>query len=301
MELFIFLAVIVAVGSTCVFIVKEKQARPVEFFGKFSFVATAGLGFKLPWPLMVAREPIGLQLREVKDRVSVKSSDNAFIFLPISVQFKVVENKVYEAYYILDNPVAQIQSYVTNVIRTEAKSLTLEEMYGQKDVLENAIASELRAKMMSFGFEIENVLVDEPTLSPDLEKSYNDVIASERDKDAAKNRAEARRIELVGVAQAEGESLEIKARAMAKQRDIWADGCKGAFEQLREAMPGVSESEILDFLGAIDTREAIRDASANPGNVIVTSLPDSKSGQSYAEMSALIKTLTKSQQGGTNE
>lgn len=72
---------------TSFFVVKQKTARIVEFLGKYSYTATAGLNFKLPFPLMIVSEPISLQLHQMKEEVAVKTNDNAFITFPISVQY----------------------------------------------------------------------------------------------------------------------------------------------------------------------------------------------------------------------
>lgn len=37
--------------STTIFVVKQKTAAIVEVFGKFQSAKTAGLNFKLPWPI----------------------------------------------------------------------------------------------------------------------------------------------------------------------------------------------------------------------------------------------------------
>ena len=45
-----------------------------------------------------------------------KTKDNVFVKIPVSVQYHVIPDKVYEAFYKLANPKQQISSYVFNVI-----------------------------------------------------------------------------------------------------------------------------------------------------------------------------------------
>ncbi len=48
--------------------------------------------------------------------METKTKDNVFVTIPISVQNRVRPEKVYDAYYKLSDPVAQIKSYVEQVI-----------------------------------------------------------------------------------------------------------------------------------------------------------------------------------------
>lgn len=286
--------IIVPIVYSCFFMVKEKTVVPVEMFGKFAFMATPGLNIKMPWPVMQTRTPLSMQIIQFKERVSVKSQDNAFVSMPIAVQYHVHVSRLYEAYYSLDNPKEQISQYITNVIRSDAKVLTLDDLYGQKDVIEKSVKATLDNQMRDFGYEIRSVLVDEPELSDVLQASYNDVIASERRKEAAINDADAKRILMEGEATAEGESLVIKARKYKEQRELLADGAKEAFDTLRDAIPGVTDDRLLGYLEGIDAREAMQNAASNPATVIITGNGvgnQSSQGLQLSDVAALISSL----------
>lgn len=292
--LLILSILIVPVAYSCFFMVKEKTVVPVEMFGKFSFMATAGLNVKLPWPIMSTRSPMSLQVIQIKDRVSVKSSDNAFVSMPFSVQYHVHEGRLYEAYYSLDNPKQQITQYITNVIRSGARDLNLDELFGQKTTIEDSVKETLEVQMREFGFQIRNVLVDEPELSEDLQRAYNDVKASERRKEAASNDAVAKRTLMEGEAAAEGESLVIKAKKYQEQRDLLATGAKEAFDTLRAAIPGVTDNRLLTYLEGIDAREAMQNAASNPATIIITGngVGDSTSqNEAFAEIVSMLTAL----------
>ncbi len=279
----IFLVVLIAfVAWTSFFVVKQKTATVVEFFGKFSFIAKAGLNFKLPLPLMKISEPISLQLHQMKEEVSVKTKDNAFVTFPISVQYQVIESRIREAYYELASPVQQISSYVLNVVRSETALLSMDELYTKKEEIATAVKLELRAKMSRFGFEIVTVLVDEPMPSKEVRIAFNRVIAAERERESAVNEAEAIRILKVGEARAQAESLELIASAYVKQRQIYAQGAKEAMEELAAALPTLSAQEVLQYLADMDHRDMLREASKGPGTILIPQINTTNIGETMA-------------------
>ena len=279
----IFLVVLIAfVAWTSFFVVKQKTATVVEFFGKFSFIAKAGLNFKLPLPLMKISEPISLQLHQMKEEVSVKTKDNAFVTFPISVQYQVIESRIREAYYELASPVQQISSYVLNVVRSETALLSMDELYTKKEEIATAVKLELRAKMARFGFEIVTVLVDEPMPSKEVRVAFNRVIAAERERESAVNEAEAIRILKVGEARAQAESLELIASAYVKQRQIYAQGAKEAMEELAAALPTLSAQEVLQYLADMDHRDMLREASKGQGTILIPQINTTNIGETMA-------------------
>lgn len=252
-------------------ITRQKTAKVVEIFGRFSSAKRAGLSFKLPWPIAVVRDTIYLNIQELSGDVGVKSSDNAFLSVPWKVQFKVIPEKIQEAYYELDEPRMQMESYIVNTLRSKATEMTMDELFQSNDSFEKAINMTLKETFEKYGYEIVNVLVDDPQPSDDLKIAFDKVLASKRDKEAAQNRAEAKRIEMVGEAKAEGESLEIKARSFKIFRSEIAEGNTDAINKFLEGddTKTLSPRDVLEFFEGVDLRDAIRDASKNPGNVVV--------------------------------
>lgn len=253
--------------TTCIFIVRQQTVRVIETFGKFSRTAQAGLGFKLPWPIQVARGDFSLQILEISEDVNVKSSDNAFVSVPIRVQYKVNDAQADRAFYLLSEPEEQIRSYVVNQVRSTASSLTFENLFRSRDDFEKAVQETLTDRMSDFGYIIENVLVDDPQPSADLRQAFDRVIAAQRLKEAAENEGEAKRILSVAEANAEGEALEIKANAYARFRNIVADGNAEALDKFC-ATTGLKSQDGLDFFISINEMEAVRDAASNGGRVV---------------------------------
>ena len=282
--------------SSSVLVVKQKTAAIVEVFGRFHTVKMPGLRLKAPWPIAVERRTqsghrVNLRLRELKEHVSVKTRDNAFVSFPVAVQYRVMESRIKEAFYELDDAEAQIVSFVLNVVRTEGAKLSLEQLYTAKAHVELAVKAELEERMWSYGYEIVNVLVDEPQPSQDVQNAFNRVIAAQREMEAAKNEAEAQRIRLVGVAEAEKTSKRLQGEGIAAQRLAIAEGYHEAMDMLKEAMPGSREETILAMLMMTNHWDTIRDAASGRGNIIMVNGSGEQATQDIARLAAAFGAL----------
>ena len=266
-----------ALLSTTIVITRQQHVRMIETFGKFSHVASAGLSFKLPWPIQMSTTDFSLKLLEIAEEVNVKSSDDAFLCVPIRVQFCVEANNAKDAFYKLDNPYDQIRSYVVNQVRATASGMTFNELFQARTTFEEGVEATLKGRMAEFGFNIENVLVDDPQPSDDLRKAFDRVISSKRLKEAAVNEGEAARTLAVAKATAEGESLKIKGVAYAEFRKTVAEGNADALEAF-SGKTGLTAVAGLEFFTSINEMEAVRDAAdAGAQIVFVTGSASAKS------------------------
>uniref|UniRef100_A0A7S4E3K8 Band 7 domain-containing protein n=1 Tax=Pelagomonas calceolata TaxID=35677 RepID=A0A7S4E3K8_9STRA len=119
-----------------------------------------------------------------------KTSDNVFLNVIISVQYKVKEEYVYEAFYVLNDPSEQIKSYVYDVVRSTLPLLTLDKAFESKEMVAQSVKRELSGVMSEYGFVIHNALVTD--ISPDgrVKTAMNEINASKRLKEAAFEKAE---------------------------------------------------------------------------------------------------------------
>ena len=283
--LFLF-AIWVFISS--VFTVSQKTVEIVEIFGKFYAAKAPGLQLKWFWPIASRAGVVNMRIREFKDTVGVKTSDNAFLTFPVAVQFQVLDKKVKAAFYELDNAEGQISSFVLNVVRSKAAGMPMNDLFRNREDIASSVKSELSERMSQYGYEIITVLVDEPQPSAEVQAAFNRVISASREKEAAANEAEAARILMVGEAKAEAESLELKATAYVNQRKIMAEGIKDSMAELRSGLKDVSDREILNYFSGIDLRDTIRDASKN-GSVII--IPAEMGSSHLSKTVGLIKAL----------
>lgn len=263
----VLIVVAVTILASTIVITRQQNVRLIETFGRFSSIRSAGLSFKLPWPIQIAGQNFSLQIQEIAEDVNVKSKDNAFVSVPIRVQYRVNEDSAQDAFYKLSNAADQIRSYVVNQVRSTASGMSFNDLFQSRNTFENDVASTLTERMGEFGFRIENVLVDDPQPSDELRRAFDRVISAERLKEAAVNEGEAKRTLQVAAANAEGEALKIKGAAFASFRKTVAEGNAEALQSFA-GTTGLSPADGLAFFVSINEMEAVRDAAQAGGRIV---------------------------------
>lgn len=268
------------------FVVRGKTGAILETFGKpHARARLPGLHFKLPWPITSVVDRVNLQLQEIKADVSIKTKDNAFMSLPVKVQYRASDDPegAVKAHYELEKPEEQISSYVLNNVRQTASGMSMIDLYANRDSMEQQVQSTLSERFARYGYIIENVLVDEPQPSEEVENAFNRVIASERLKEAAMNEAEAERIKLVGAAKAEAESKKLQGEGMAQMREAVAKGLEEAMKTMEKA--GLKPHEAMAFLNETNRLDTITTAAAH-GNMVIVDTRNGNFGETIAAVKA---------------
>ena len=166
------------------FIVKQQSAAIIERFGKFQSIRHSGLQLKIPLIDRVAGR-LSLKIQQLDVIVETKTLDDVFVRLKISVQYKVVKEKVYEAFYKLDYPHEQITSYVFDVVRAEVPKMKLDDVFVKKDDIAIAVKTELNEAMMDYGYDIIKTLVTDIDPDAQVKEAMNRINASEREKNSS--------------------------------------------------------------------------------------------------------------------
>jgi regulator of protease activity HflC (stomatin/prohibitin superfamily) len=166
------------------FTVKQQTSVVVERFGKFMSVRNSGLQLKIPLIDRIAGR-VNLRIQQLDVMIETKTKDNVFIKMKVSVQFKVIQEHVYEAFYKLEYPHDQITAYVFDVVRAEVPKLILDDVFERKDDIAIGVKRELNEAMMTYGYDIINTLVTD--IDPDIQvkNAMNRINAADREKTAA--------------------------------------------------------------------------------------------------------------------
>ena len=236
--LFVFLLVFILVLS--IFTVKQQSAALIERFGKFNSVRHSGLHFRIPLVDKIAGK-ISLKIQQLDVIVETKTKDDVFVKLKVSVQYKVISKKVYEAFYKLDYPHDQITSYVFDVIRAEVPKMKLDDVFERKNDVAIAVKSELNDSMIEYGYDIIKTLVTDIDPDSQVKNAMNRINAAEREKVAAQYEGDAARILIVEKAKAEAESKRLQGLGIADQRREIARGLEESVEVLNKV--GINSQE----------------------------------------------------------
>jgi regulator of protease activity HflC (stomatin/prohibitin superfamily) len=240
-----FIVLILIFGSF--FTVRTAEVAIVTRFGKFLSVANPGLNWKLPFFDSVSGV-VSLRVNQITLTMETKTKDNVFVTIPISVQNRVRPEKVYDAFYKLSDPKAQIQSYVEQVILGHVPGMTLDEVFASQSSIAAAVKQELDADMATFGYEIVNVLVTDIVPDAKVKAAMNDINAAQREQVAANARGEAEKILVVKKAEAESESKALQGQGIANQRKAIIEGLQVSIEQFQKVVDGASAKEVMQLV-----------------------------------------------------
>lgn len=275
------------------FTVKQQTAAIIERFGKFNSSRQSGLQLKIPVVDRVAGR-INLKIQQLDVIIETKTKDNVFVKMKVSVQFKVIQDKVYEAFYKLEYPHDQITSYVFDVVRAEVPKLKLDDVFERKDDIAIAVKRELNEAMTLYGYDIINTLITD--IDPDIQvkNAMNRINAADREKTAAEYEAEAGRIRIVAKAKAEAESKRLQGQGIADQRREIARGLVESVDVLnRVGINSQEASALIVVTQHYDTLQAIG-ADSNSNLILLPNSP-----QAGSEMlNNMVASFTASNQVG---
>lgn len=222
------------------FIVKQQSAAIIERFGRFQSIRQSGLQIKIPLVDRISGR-LSLKIQQLDVIIETKTLDDVFVRLKVSVQFKVIKDKVFEAFYKLDFPNDQITSYVFDVVRAEVPKMKLDDVFVKKDDIAIAVKTELNEAMTEYGYDIIKTLVTDIDPDQQVKEAMNRINASEREKIAAQFEGDAARILIVEKAKAEAESKRLQGQGIADQRREIARGLEESVEVLNKV--GINSQE----------------------------------------------------------
>tara|TARA_B100000963_G_scaffold329361_1_gene318617 strand:+ start:3624 stop:4565 length:942 start_codon:yes stop_codon:yes gene_type:complete len=258
------------------FIVKQQSAAVVERFGKFVSVRQSGLQMKIPLIDTVSGR-LSLKIQQLDVVIETKTKDDVFVRLKVSVQFKVIKDKVYDAFYKLDNPGDQITSFIFDVVRAEVPKLILDDVFLKKDDIAIAVKNELQDAMMEYGYNIIKTLVTDIDPDAQVKEAMNRINASEREKVAAQFEGEAQKILIVEKAKAEAESKRLQGQGIADQRREIARGLEDSVKVLNGVDINSQEASALIVVTQhYDTLQSVG-AEANSNLILLPNSPQAGS------------------------
>ena len=257
-----------------IMIIPERQSWVIQRLGKFNRISQPGFKLRIPIIESVASKE-NLRIQQLDVDVETKTNDDVFVILKISVQYRIIGKKVYEAFYELDDPHGQIASYIFDEVRAEVPKLPLDDVFARKDDIAIAVRDNISAQMEQYGYKIVKTLISD--INPDelVKASMNKINAATREKEAAVQEAEAEKIKIVKRAEAEADSKRLSGEGIAQQRLEIVRGFKESVEDFQKALQEVDPQEIMQFVlmtQYFDTLTAIG-ANENNNTVMVPHTP----------------------------
>ena len=115
------------------FTVQQSTTAIVQRLGKFMREAGPGIQVKIPFIDRVVGR-VNLRVQQLDVEIETKTEDNVFVRMVVAVQYYVLPEKVYDAFYKLDNASRQITSFVFDVVRAQVPKIKLDDVFEKKDV-----------------------------------------------------------------------------------------------------------------------------------------------------------------------
>jgi len=219
----------------------------VEDLGNFKKLLDPGFHC-IPFPLSQVAGTLSLRIQQLDVTCETKTKDNVFVRVEVAVQYRVITESAFDAYYRLSDPRGQIQSYVFDVVRSTVPRMELDEAFASKKEIAQEVLQQLENVMKDYGYEILNALVTD--LSPDarVKASMNEINASKRLKEAASHKAEADKVQQVKAAEADAEARYLSGLGVARQRKAIVEGLQSSIAEFSDTVEGVSSKDVMDIL-----------------------------------------------------
>jgi regulator of protease activity HflC (stomatin/prohibitin superfamily) len=220
---------------------------------------------------------MNLRIQQLDVVVETKTKDNVFIEIKVSVQYKVMPEAIFSAFYKLDNATDQITAYVFDTVRAEVPKMKLDDVFEKKDDIAIALRRELEEAMQEYGFTIIKALVTDINPDKEVKHAMNRINAAERQKIAAEYEGESERIRIVAKAKAEAESKHLQGIGIADQRRAIAKGLEDSVSMLNNAGINSQEASALIVITQhYDTLHSLGEHS-NSNLILLPNSPSSAS------------------------
>jgi len=231
----------------CFACIRTQEVGIVEDLGEYKKLLDPGLHCIL-WPLQSVVARLSLRIQQLDVFCGTKTKDNVFVNVAVSVQYRVLVNSAYDAYYRLTDPRGQIQSYIFDVVRSQVPRLELDDAFASKADIATAVSSQLKSNMLSYGYEIKETLVTDIEPDRKVKASMNEINASRRLKEAAAHKAEADKVKQVKNAEAEAEARYLSGLGVARQRKAIVAGLQESVGAFSSEVEGATPKDVMDIL-----------------------------------------------------
>ena len=248
-----------------IILVNEKTVFVIQRLGKFRRMASAGLGFIIPF-IDKRAGVINLRVQQLDVDVETKTMDDVFVHIRVSVQYKVMDNKLHDAFYSLDNPKHQIASYIFDDVRAEVPKMELDDVFAKKEDIATAVRQNLADSMDDYGYFIVKTLITDIDPDAHVKESMNRINAAKRDKEATMEEAEAQKIRIVKAAEADAESKRLSGEGIARQRLEIVRGFKESVEDFQKSLKSITHEEVMQFVLLTQYFDTLNNIGSNGKN-----------------------------------
>jgi regulator of protease activity HflC (stomatin/prohibitin superfamily) len=282
--------VAIATFIAAFFTVEQRTSAIVQRFGKFLREAGPGIRAKIPFVDRVVGR-VNLRVQQLDVEIETKTEDNVFVRMVVAVQYYVLPEKVYDAFYKLDDANLQITSFVFDVVRAQVPKIKLDDVFEKKDDIANIVKSELAQVMEGFGYGILKALVTDIDPDAKVKMSMNEINAAQRLRVAATEKGEADRILKVKAAEGDAQSKALQGRGIADQRQAIVAGLRDSVDEFRKSVPGTTAKDVMNLVLMTQYFDMLKEigASSRTNAILIPHSPGNLSTLTEQMRNAMIE------------
>jgi membrane protease subunit HflC len=267
------LVILLAVASSCVFVVRERDAALVFALGEVRETITEpGLYFKLPPPFEnVVRLDKRLQTIESQDPERIQTAEKKNLLIDSYAKWRISDPRQYYVTFGINKAAAEerLSAQIRDALNAAVNVRTVKQVVSsERSEIMNEILANVARRAAPLGVDVVDVRLIRIDFSPEISESVYRRMEAERKEEANRLRAtgsaESERIR----AQADREREEILAQAYADAQNIRGEG---------DAEAAAIYSEIYsknpDFYSFYRSLEGYRSAFSSKNDTLVIS-PD---------------------------
>lgn len=262
----IFFLVLAAIALVLVaaafYTVGQQTYAVIERFGKYVRHSGPGLHVKIP-VLEQVRGRLSIRIQQLQVLAETKTEDNVFVKVMVAVQYFVIQDKIYDAFYKLTDPTEQITAFVFDVVRARVPTIKLDDVFAKKDEIAIAVKNELAEMMSDFGYGILKALVTDIDPDEKVKTSMNEINAAQRMRVAATERGEAEKILKVKAAEAEAESMALQGMGVSRQRKAIIEGLQESLSEFQKGVPGTNTLDAMSLVLITQYFDALKEIGAS--------------------------------------
>ncbi len=235
MNILLLVLLVITISILGIKIVRPVEVGVVEFLGRYSRTATAGINLIIPVLFNMFR--INITERRVDiDPQSIITKDKLNAVVDGVVYYKVVDAQ--KAIYNVNNFGLSVPSLAKTTLRAVIGKMTLTEANENRDKINEEVEKILSLGVSKWGIDVVRVELQRIEPPPDVQEAMNQVVKAENEKIAALDLATAIETKADGERRAEIKKAEGIAAAIRLKAD--ADG---------EAIKVVNEAAEKHFIG----------------------------------------------------
>ena len=143
----------------CIECIQTAEVGIVERCGKYYRQAGPGANC-VCYPVDEIVGVVNMRVQQLDVEIETKTLDNVFVMVVVSIQYSPIQERLWEAFYSLQDHKHQIRAYIEDVVRAVLPTQSLDDAFESKEAIALSIKRRLDATMHTYGYLILNSLVN---------------------------------------------------------------------------------------------------------------------------------------------